>query len=80
MSLKIERRTVSASMGWISGSPRNGEVVGLAHWQDDFLHALHVRSDHGRCGVDTRLIDRAEAEIARSGFEAVSPDQGTLSE
>jgi ribosomal protein S18 acetylase RimI-like enzyme len=61
---------------WVA--ERDGEVVGLAHWQDDFLHALHVRSDHSRCGVGTRLMDRAEAEIARSGFETVRLETDTF--
>ena len=53
-------------------------VVGLVHWQDDFVNALHVRSDHTRNGIATRLMDRAEAEIARSGLAAVRLETDTF--
>ena len=55
-----------------------GVVVGLVHWRDDFVNALHVRSDHARRGIATRLMDRAEAEIARSGFAAVRLETDTF--
>jgi ribosomal protein S18 acetylase RimI-like enzyme len=45
-----------------------GRVVGLVHWQDDFVHALHVRPSHARRGIGRRLMDQAEAQIANSGF------------
>ena len=61
---------------WVA--ERDGKVVGLAHWQDDFLHALHVRSSHARSGVGARLMDRAEAEIAKSGFTAVRLETDTF--
>lgn len=57
---------------------REGEVVGLIHWREDFVHALHVRSDHARTGVGTRLMDRAEAEIARAGFAAARLETDTF--
>ncbi len=45
-----------------------GEVVGLVHWQNDFVHALHVRASHARHGVGAALMDLAEAEIAAAGL------------
>lgn len=51
---------------WVA--ERDGEVVGLVDWEKDFVNALHVRSSHARTGVGARLMDKAEAEIARSGF------------
>ena len=42
--------------------------MGLVHFDGDFVHALHVRSDHARTGVGAKLMDHAEAEIARAGF------------
>jgi len=51
---------------WVA--ERDGEVVGLVDWENDFVNALHVRSSHARTGVGARLMDKAEAEIARSGF------------
>ena len=61
---------------WVAES--DGEVVGLVHWQDDFVHALHVRSSHARRGVGARLMDRAEAEIAKSGFAAARLETDTF--
>ena len=55
-----------------------GEVVGLVHWQDDFVHALHVRSRHARRGVGARLMDEAEAEIARAGFASARLETDTF--
>lgn len=57
---------------------REGEVVGLVHWRDDFVHALHVRSDHARSGVGARLMDLAEAEVARVGFAALRLETDTF--
>ena len=51
---------------WVA--ERDGEVVGLVDWQDDFVNALHVPSRHARTGVGARLMDKAEAEIAHAGF------------
>jgi ribosomal protein S18 acetylase RimI-like enzyme len=61
---------------WVA--EQDGEVVGLAHWQGDFLHALHVRSSHARTGVGAQLLDRAEAEIANSGFSALRLETDTF--
>jgi ribosomal protein S18 acetylase RimI-like enzyme len=52
-------------MFWVA--ERAGEVVGFVDWQDDFINALHVLAAHARTGVGARLMDRAEATIARSG-------------
>jgi ribosomal protein S18 acetylase RimI-like enzyme len=57
---------------------RDGEVVGLVYWEDDFVHSLHVRSDHARMGVGTRLMDVAEAEIAKAGHTAVRLETDTF--
>lgn len=61
---------------WVA--ERDGAVVGLVHWQGDFVHALHVRSDHARSGVGARLMDKAEAEIAGSGFAAARLETDTF--
>ena len=57
---------------------RAGEVVGLVHWHDDFVHALHVLPAHARTGVGARLMDHAEAEIARAGFASVRLETDTF--
>jgi ribosomal protein S18 acetylase RimI-like enzyme len=61
---------------WVA--EREAEVVGLVHWQNDFVHALHVRSGRSRRGVGARLMDRAEAEIAAAGFAAALLETDTF--
>lgn len=61
---------------WVA--ERAGQVVGLVHWENDFVHALHVRRSCARRGVGGRLMDRAEAEIARSGFDCVRLETDTF--
>jgi len=61
---------------WVAERP--GEVVGLVHWQGDFVHALHVRPSAARSGVGARLMDRAEAAIARAGFPAARLETDTF--
>ncbi|MFI4936002.1 MAG: GNAT family N-acetyltransferase [Caulobacterales bacterium] len=55
-----------------------GEVVGLIYWEGDFVHALLVRASHARRGVGARLMDLAEAKIARAGFAAVRLETDTF--
>lgn len=55
-----------------------GEVVGLIDWEGDFVNALHVRASHARTGVGGRLMDLAEAEIAKAGFAAVRLETDTF--
>jgi len=57
-----------------------GKVIGLVHWQNDFVHALHVRASHARCGVGRRLMDHAEAEIAGAGFAAALLETDTFNQ
>jgi ribosomal protein S18 acetylase RimI-like enzyme len=57
-----------------------GEVVGLVHWQNDFVHALHVRPSHARRGAGARLMDLAEAEIAAAGFASALLETDTFNQ
>jgi GNAT superfamily N-acetyltransferase len=61
---------------WVA--ERDGDVVGLVDWDADFVNALHVRSAHARTGVGARLMDWAEAEIARAGFSAARLETDTF--
>lgn len=56
----------------------SGEVIGFADWQADFVNALHVRSDHARCGVGSALMNRVEAAIAAEGFPAARLETDTF--
>lgn len=51
---------------WVA--ERDGQVVGFVDRDGDFVNALHVNSRCARSGIGARLMDRAEAEIAASGF------------
>jgi ribosomal protein S18 acetylase RimI-like enzyme len=57
---------------------REGAVVGLVYWEDDFLHALHVRSAAARTGVGAALMDVAEAAIAAAGHSSVRLETDTF--
>jgi ribosomal protein S18 acetylase RimI-like enzyme len=61
---------------WVA--EHRGEVVGFVDWEGDFVNALHVRADHSRSGVGTCLMDKAEAEIAKSAFAAVRLETDTF--
>lgn len=47
-------------------------------WDGDFINALHVRSNHARSGVGKKLMDKAEAEIAKAGFAAARLETDTF--
>lgn len=57
---------------------RGGVVAGFVHWEGDFVHALHVHSDHERTGVGSALMNVAEGEIARAGHPAVRLETDTF--
>jgi GNAT superfamily N-acetyltransferase len=57
---------------------REGAVVGFVHWEGDFVHALHVRSDHARQGVGARLMDHAEAQMKQAGCASARLETDTF--
>ena len=61
---------------WVA--ERNGEVVGLIDWEEDFVNALHVRLRHARTGVGAALLAMAESAIARRGFAAARLETDTF--
>jgi len=53
-------------------------IAGFVDWRDDFVNALHVRRSHSRSGVGSRLMDKAESEIRKSGFTAARLETDTF--
>ncbi|MGH6613792.1 N-acetyltransferase family protein [Sphingomonas sp.] len=58
----------------------DGEVAGLVHWQDDFIHALHVGSAYRRHGIGLHLMDLAEKGMAQSGIGQARLETDTFNE
>ena len=61
---------------WVA--ERDGQVVVFVDWDRDFINALHVLAAHARTGVGARLMDHAEAEIAKAGVPAVRLETDTF--
>src|ERR1700722_1832673 len=57
---------------------RDGRVVGLVHWEGDFVNALHVHSTAARSGVGAALMDVAEAAIVAAGHPAARLETDTF--
>lgn len=55
-----------------------GEVVGLIYWRNDFVHALHVRSDLARRGVGGALMDLAEGAMTDAGHRQARLETDTF--
>ena len=53
-------------------------VVGMVHWDGDFVHALHVRPAAQRRGVGHALLSRAEAAIAAAGHSSARLETDTF--
>ena len=51
---------------WVA--ERDRKIAGFVDWDGDFVYALHVLARHARTGIGARLMDLAEAEIAKAGF------------
>ena len=54
------------------------DIAGFVDWQGDFVNALHVRGSYARSGVGSRLMDKAEAEISKSGFTTARLETDTF--
>ena len=57
---------------------RDGSVVGLVHWDGDFIQALHVAARHARSGVGSRLMDVAEAAMAGANVPSARLETDTF--
>lgn len=47
----------------------DGEIAGMIHWRQDFIHAVHVYSRFRRRGIGRMLVSHAERAIAEAGHE-----------
>jgi ribosomal protein S18 acetylase RimI-like enzyme len=54
------------------------EVVGMVHWEDDFVHALHVPAAHQRKGVARALMAFAEDGMRAGGVELARLETDTF--
>ncbi len=57
---------------------RAGEIAGFVDWNGDFVNALHVRGAHAHTGVGACLMEKAESEIAASGFPSARLETDTF--
>jgi len=56
-----------------------GSVIGVAHWYDNFLEALHVVSDKQGNGAGGMLLEKAIASI-RTNYQKVRLETDTFNE
>jgi len=53
-------------------------ILGMVHWEDDFIQALHVTGAAQGRGVGRALLGHAEAQIAKAGLPAVRLETDTF--
>lgn len=58
----------------------DGEVVGMVHWEHDFVHALHVPTAHQRKGVARALMAFAEDGMRAAGVDVARLETDTFNE
>lgn len=63
---------------WVCTCEEN--IVGFVDWENDFVNALHVLGRYARSGVGSLLMDKAEAEIRKSGFVAARLETDTFNQ
>ncbi len=57
---------------------QDGRVAGMIHWQDDFIHALHIDPAAQRQGIGTALLRHAENAMSISGVKIVRLETDTF--
>lgn len=61
---------------WVA--EQGGAIVGFVDIDANFVNALHVRPSHARLGIGSKLMDKAEAAIARAGFALAELETDTF--
>lgn len=56
----------------------DARVVGMVHWQNDFIDAIHVLGSHARRGLGRLLLAAAEARIAAAGHARIRLETDTF--
>ena len=56
----------------------DGEVVGMVHWQGDFIGALHVDPRQARRGIGSALLRHAEAGMLADGVRIAQLETDTF--
>jgi GNAT superfamily N-acetyltransferase len=56
----------------------DGGVVGFVDWNDDFVNALHVRSDCARLGIGRLLLNHAERAMIDAGHQQARLETDTF--
>ena len=55
-----------------------GQVVGMVHWQGDFIGALHVDPNEARRGIGSALLGHAEAAMRAEGVRFAQLETDTF--
>ncbi|KFL26514.1 hypothetical protein JP74_12275 [Devosia sp. 17-2-E-8] len=55
-----------------------GELVGMVHWQGDFIGALHVDPRQARRGIGSALLRHAEADMLAEGVKIAQLETDTF--
>ena len=56
----------------------DGEVVGMVHWELDFVHALHVPAAHQRKGIARALMAFAQDGMRAGGIDTARLETDTF--
>jgi ribosomal protein S18 acetylase RimI-like enzyme len=73
-------RYVEEEVAAFTVADMDGRLVGMVHWRNGFIEALHVRSDCQGLGVGRRLMEQAEREICRAAFDTVRLETDAFNE
>ena len=55
-----------------------GALAGMIHWDEGFVHALHVDAGHRRCGVGAALMIEAERAARAGGLDHLRLETDTF--
>lgn len=56
----------------------DGALAGMIHWNEGFVHALHVDAGHRRCGIGAALMAKAERASRAEGLSQMRLETDTF--